>query len=465
MNWLVRQLIWKMKMPDEKDQQHEVKEERYVEDLILYYQTFVSAVINEIFVGIGVGLGQSEKQAYAMAKTDPKKLEKAFFKDVFEKFKNIFKHRIPKFRIKPISNQGKPLSEKQWEVINKSITDYWKKNTADVTEDVVTKAYVLGIKSSKYRKARVDNTKKSLPEIIRTDNIPDKFAEAYKRYDFKNSEKNAMNRAFSNIAMYVSETGDGVKQAIRKTVTEGINGGKTPVETASDLYWNIQKETGQQTAETVRKNWNRIAATEMNSIFEAGILAQTEAEAMESLKDNSKAVYYIRIGGQCDWCRPRQGTVVRQIPESIADRSTESLKEIGIDDPITDIYIYTGKNNVGRKKADYFLCCPAHPYNSATFQRFDPMSEKYNPKTGRVERKQLYRTEFVPEKKDYEINKEERKPKKIGNGLVRYNNNIYQSVSPSEYNRKKELWDKDASLPIPVSTNSTRYDKIFGAAE
>jgi len=453
-------------MTDEKDQQHEVKDERYVEDLIEYYQTYVNGLINEIFVGIGISLGLDEKRAYGLAKVDPKRLEKAVFKDIFDKFKNVFKHRFPKFRTKTkVFNDEKPLSPQQWERINKEIADYWKANTEKVTEDVTVKAYVLGMKSGKDRKARTDNTKKSLPEILKNNPVPDKFAEAYKRYDFKNSEKNAMNRAFSNIAMHVSDTGDGIKQAIRKNITEGINEGKSSVEIASDLYWNIQKETGNETAESVRKNWNRIAATEMNSVFEAGILAQTEAESMESLKDPSKAVYYIRIGGQCDWCKPRQGTVVRQIPESIADRSTESLKEIGIEDPITDIYIYTGKNNIGRKKADYFLCCPAHPWNSATFQRFNPEVEKYNPRTGRVERKQLYRTEYVPEKKEYIIDKEERKPKKIGDGLVKYNNNIYQSVSPSEYNRKKELWDRDTSLPIPVATNSTRYDKIFGAAE
>lgn len=455
-------------MSDNKEFEHEVKDEKYLEDLIEYFSAYVSAVISEIFVGIGVNLGLSEKEAYKLAKTDPNKLEKAnFFNNVFEKFKNIFKYRIPKFRLKKqVFNNGKPLSEAQWKIINESISKYWKENTQKITEDATVKGFILGRNTSKYRKAKVDNTGKSLSEIIKQERkIPDNFKTAYENYDFKNSEKNAMNRAFSNIAMYVSNTEDGVKQAIRKNITEGVNDNKTATEIASNLYWNIQKETGNETAESVRKNWHRIAATEMNSVFEAGILSQTESESMESLKDPSKAVYYIRIGGQCDWCKPRQGTIVRQIPESIADRSTESLREIGIEDPITDIYIYTGKNNVGRKKADYFLCCPAHPFNSATFQRFNPEIEKYNSKTGRVERKQLYRTQYVPEKKDYEINKEERKPKKIGEGLVKYNNNIYQSVSPENYNRKKELWDKDSSLPIPIATNSTRYNKIFGEAE
>jgi hypothetical protein len=454
---------------DDKDQQHEVKEERYVEDLILYYQTYVSAVINEIFVGIGISLGQSEKQAYAMIKTDPKKLEKAFFKDVFDKFKNVFKHRIPKFRIKQnVFNNGKPLSEKQWETINKSITDYWKQNTADITEDVVTKAYVLGIKSSKYRKSKIDNTKKTLPEIIKNNPIPDKFAEAYKRYDFKNSEKNAMNKAFSSIAMYVSDTGDGIKQAIRKNITEGINEGKTPVQIASDMYWNIQKETGQQTAESVRKNWNRISATEMNSVFEAGILAPEEGRAMESLK-TGKGVYFVRTGGTCSFCVPLQGTIVRLLPESIVDRSTDSLKEIGIDDPITDTYIWIGKNNIGRKRPEWWNCVPGHPWNRATYQPFNPDTQEYEPKFGRV-------VDKVPEslrrygiKRDTSFAtpeyKESKKPVKISDNLVRFYDSIYEAVDREDYSKKLEQWKKDPSLPIPVSRSSTDYKQIFGNAK
>jgi hypothetical protein len=457
-------------MPDDKDQQHEVKEERYVEDLILYYQTYVSAVINEIFVGIGISLGQSEKEAYAMAKNDPKKLEKAFFKDVFDKFKNVFKHRIPKFRIKQnVFNNGKPLSEKQWETINKSITDYWKQNTADITEDVVTKAYVLGIKSSKYRKSKIDNTKKTLPEIIKNNPIPDKFAEAYKRYDFKNSEKNAMNKAFSSIAMYVSDTGDGIKQAIRKNITEGINEGKTPVQIASDMYWNIQKETGQQTAESVRKNWNRISATEINSVFEAGILAPEEGRAMESLK-TGKGVYFVRVGGTCDWCAPRQGTLVRLVPTSIvSDANDDSLKSMGIDDPNTDIAIWVGKNNVGRKKQDWLICCPAHPYNRASFSPIDLDRQEYDAKLGRVVDKVPESLKRLGIKRGEQLKtpeeKEDRKPRYIGDNRVQYNRNIYEAVDKSVADKKLEQWRKDPSLPIPVQIGTPQYKRIFEEAE
>ena len=133
-------------MSDNKEFEHEVKDEKYLEDLIEYFSAYVSAVISEIFVGIGVNLGLSEKDAYKLAKTDPNKLEKAnFFNNVFEKFKNIFKYRIPKFRLKnQVFNNGKPLSEAQWKIINESISKYWKENTQKITEDATVKGFILG---------------------------------------------------------------------------------------------------------------------------------------------------------------------------------------------------------------------------------------------------------------------------------------------------------------------------------
>jgi len=464
-------------MSDNKEFEHEVKDEKYLEDLIEYFSAYVSAVISEIFVGIGVNLGLSEKEAYKLAKTDPNKLEKAnFFNNVFEKFKNIFKYRIPKFRLKKqVFNNGKPLSEAQWKIINESISKYWKENTQKITEDATVKGFILGRNTSKYRKAKVDNTGKSLEKIIKQEEkengkkFGDRFEEAYKNYDFKNSEKNAMNRAFSNIAMYVSNTEDEVKQAIRKNITEGINDNKTATEIASDLYWNVQKETGNETAESVRKNWHRIAATEMNSVFEAGILAPYEAEAMEGLK-KGKGVYFVRVGGSCDWCLPRQGTLVRLVPLSIvADTGDESLKSMGIEDPYTDIAIWVGKNNIGRKKPDWMICCPAHPYNRASFSPIDLDTQEYDPKLKRV-------VDKVPEslrrygiKRDTSFAtpeyKESKKPTKIGENLVRFYDSTYEAVDKENYNKKLEQWRKDPSLPIPVSRSSTDYKQIFGNAK
>lgn len=94
--------------------------------------------------------------------------------------------------------------------------------------------------------------------------------------------------------------------------------------------------------------------------------------------------------------------------------------------------------------------------------------EWYNPETGQVEKTQIKR-KFIPQEIDYSYQskeeKEYRKPTFIESDKVRYNNNIYERVAPGDYEKRKAVWDRDRTLPIPVSTDSTRYEKIFGATK
>ena len=61
--------------------------------------------------------------------------------------------------------------------------------------------------------------------------------------------------------------------------------------------------------------------------------------------------------------------------------------------------------------------------------------------------------------------KEKRKPTKIGNNLVKYNNNTYKSYSPDEAGRRLDEWRQDPSLPIPVQEGTPQYKRIFEAVE
>jgi hypothetical protein len=276
--------------------------------------------------------------------------------------------------------------------------------------------------------------------------------------------------------MYVTKTNNEVEEAIRHQVQSGIQANKSPVEIASDLYWNVQKDeelVNKYTAESLRRNWHRVASTETAAVYEAGILALHESDAMESLKDPAKAQYFVRLGGTCKWCQSKQGTLVRLIPASIVeDAKKESLSAMGIKDPNTDIAIWAGKNNVGlkntKKNDEWLICAPAHPYNVATFGKIDLKTEWYNPKTKEIEKRQE-KQKFVPQMEDYSYRskeeKEYRKPTKVANNLVRYNENLYEAVSKDEYNRKLEEWRKDPSRPIPVNESSPSYKRIFEAAQ
>ena len=217
---------------------------------------------------------------------------------------------------------------------------------------------------------------------------------------------------------------------------------------------------------------NRIVVhncTEMASVYESGILAQHESEAMESLKDSRKAQYFVFSGGSCKWCQGHQGILTRLVPANIVtDTSDDSLKSMGINDPNTDIASWIGKNNIGFKQASWRITTPAHPHNVATMKPIDIETEYYNEKTGEVELRQK-KQKSLPKQVDYssqiKSEKEIRKPKKMGDNLVEMNGNIYEAVSADDYNRKLEESKKDRTLPIPVNTNSPAYKRIFEVVE
>ena len=460
----------------EKQQAKEVHDVKSFRELLEYWDAYMYALINEIYVGVGISLGLSEKKAYDLAKNRPGDMKKAgFFKSIFEKFKSLFSYKVPKFRPKKGQfGDGTPMTEKQWDVFNKSIDDYWKQYAHKVTEDIAVKGFMLGRETIDFRKKKKPYKNKSLYQVVEdqySGDMPSTIQQAYKEYDFKNSEKNVLNKSFSNVAMYVNEQNNEIKEAIRKQVQAGINDNKSPTEIASDLYWNVQKDeelVNKYSAESLRRNWHRIAQTELASVYEAGILAPLEAEAMESLEDPEKAVYFVRTGGTCEFCVPLQGSVVRLLPSSvIGDTGTEKLSDIGIKDKNTNVFIYPGKNNVGRKRKDWQNCCPGHPYNIATFQQIDLKTEFYNPKTGDVEKRQV-KQKFVPQMEDSSYqSKEEKKyrePTMIGENLVRHNNNIYEAVPASEYNRKLEEWRRDRSRPAPINEANKNDMKLFEVA-
>jgi hypothetical protein len=450
---------------------HEVK---YVRELMEFFDAYGQALIDEIYVGTGIALGLSEKQAYEMISKRPGTLEKAgFFRTALERFKGIFRKKPDQFRpkkkLKPL--KGNPLTPEEWDIFNSHIDKYWKNEADKITGDMTAKAFLLGRETTKFRETKKPYQNKSLYQVV-TDQfggkMPDAIDKAYRTFDFTNAEKKALNRSLSDVAMYVTQSNNEIKEAIRHVVNNGIDEGKSYTEIASDLYWNVQEDeemNKKYTAETLRRNWSRVALTEMASVYEAGILAPLEAEAMESMDDPSKAVYMVRTGGTCDWCKSVQGTVVRLIPKELSGGiDGEDLSSLGIKDANTNVAIWSGKNNVGRKQKDWLIACPAHPHNVATFTPIDLENEFFNKKSGRVEKRKEKDT-LIPDIKQVERPEDFRKPKKIGSGMVQVGNNVYEAVAAHDFNRKLKEWQENRDRPIPVNRNSTQYIRIFEGAE
>jgi len=118
-------------MPTEKEKDQlqwegEEFDTKYMAELRQLWNAYMYALINEIYVGVGVNLGLLEKKAYDMAKSNPEKLEKAnFFKSIFDKFKDVFRWRIPKFRYKKkLYNDGEPMTPEQWKRFDDSVDKF-----------------------------------------------------------------------------------------------------------------------------------------------------------------------------------------------------------------------------------------------------------------------------------------------------------------------------------------------------
>lgn len=452
----------------------EVHDTKFVRELNEYWNAYMYAIINEIYVGVSVALGMPRSQALKLARARPGSLSKAgFFKNIFEKFKSVFKHIIKPFYPRKINIKN--ATPERWDVFSQELRKYWKDHTDSVTEDVSIKGFLLGRNTSTYRREKKPYKNKSLFQISFEQydgNIPNRIDRAYKKYNFDESEKNSFNRSFSEIAMHVKNVNDEIEEAIRQQVQKGIEENKSSTMIASDLYWNVEKDEkllNKYTAETLRRNWNRVSTTELAMIYEAGVLSPHEAESMESLKNPRLAQYFVRIGGTCPWCISKQGTLARLVPKSIVTESgDESLRSMGINDPNTDIAIWIGKNNVGRKQAEWNICCPAHPHNVATFSIINIKDEYYNPKTQKIERRQEEK-KFIPQASDYsELPKEERqvqRPVYVGDNMVRIGSNIYEAVDPDSYNIKLEAWRKNPLGPIPVNRAGPQYIRIFEQAK
>jgi len=156
-------------MENELDQlqQKEQYDVKYISELREYMDAYFYSLINEIYVGIGINLGMSEREAYALAKTRPGELQKAgFFKSIFDKFKDIFSHKVPKFRYeKKLYGTGEPMTPEQWDVFNKHVDDYWSTHASVVAEDVTIKAHMMGKTTSDFRTRKKPYKNKSLYQV------------------------------------------------------------------------------------------------------------------------------------------------------------------------------------------------------------------------------------------------------------------------------------------------------------
>jgi len=366
---------------------------------------YISLLILNIFNGVAENVGVKDPDK--LASKPPDKLAKAKkggflsgFNQIGKRIKGFIGRKLvlpaKKFRLRGINlyRKKRPVTKDEWDEFSKQVNEYLEPYLDPIAEELTVKSVLLGMASAdqdQRGKATKDYRHYGYEQIEKDKFggvMPDTIDGANKRFNINRDLDNAMHVSYARAAEFVVNVGDDVRSAIRSQVDQAYRLGKSPEKLASDLYWDVQKnpEIRFDTAEQVMRNWLRVAKTEMAIIHERGKLASDEGQARESLDDPAKAVYYVFNGsGRCDWCNPRQGTVVRLIPLlMVTDENNDSLTGMGIEDPHTDTAIWQGKNNVGRKKFQWRIATPVHPNCACTFSRIHPEYQQWDDKNDRI---------------------------------------------------------------------------------
>lgn len=471
---------------------------QYLEDLAREATIYLSMVIAQVMNGI--------KRNISPKNTGARNLQKALLAagivDKLKAFGNKlrgligFKGKSPKepFTVRGLKVyvKGKPMSQTQYEDLERQIGDYMQPYISTVAEEMSVKGVMLAMASAqaeanqqnieKYGTANISEIQK---KYFGGKTIPDTIKSTVERYHITKPVEKVLVSSYDRAAMHCSKMEDSVRQAVRSQIVSAHEQGLSATELASNLYWDVQKDEelkSKNTAESLMKDWRRIAYTE---------LAAIHSDAKIAAVDEPGPAYFAFIGGTCEFCRSHQGTIMLLLSgDRVGDENDDSLASRGIKDDYADIGVWAGKNNVGLKRVAWRVCVPAHPWNKAQLVRVNPRLEKYDAKSGRFKREKGGLEKYIPKeiirerdtkeaenrerldariadaqkrewKKDIEYY-EKSGAKAVSPGIAERNGQRYRSVKQSEFIDELEKWRNDRSLPIPIGDGQREHEQLFG---
>lgn len=388
---------------------------KYLQDIFDEYTFYVSQLVLNVFNGVSQNIGIPNPDK--LASRPPNQLQKGFLSGMVNlgrKIHGYIGRKIGKspydlFTIRGMKlyKKDKPLTNAEWIQFEKQVVDYLNPYLSSLGEEMAVKGFLMAMASNEMEQQgkTIQQYGKRSYEQIENDffagAVPDSFLSAEDRYKMDSEYKQGMTLAYTQVGDYITNVSDAVRSSVRKQITAGHRLGKSPRELASDMYWahEDKPELKDYTAEIIMRDWKRVSHTEFSMIHEKGKLAQTESQAKESIKSPEKAVYKLFSGsGVCDYCGEHQGTIVRQVPASFGNMGTDNLKDMGIDDPYTNTALWSGKNNRGRKRKNWWICTPAHVWCADSFSTINPEIQEYDKEVGRIKLKTDKKLErFIPQ--------------------------------------------------------------------
>ena len=230
---------------------------------------------------------------------------------------------------------GQPLTRAQWRRIEEEISRVFGWIFEDLPDVIVMQAMALG-------------------KVLSLMEVPQAEATPLKELRPRLSDMSlleytsALEYSKEAAASYVVDITDSARQKVRQTIINAVRGTWAPSQLEDELFENFSD---------LNRDWRMIAETELQYNFETGFLIGAVADA------KIKGETHVLLLGHssptaCHWCWEHINGKVFLLTESAPVGGGDTVSVGGVSYPA----IWPGKNNIGRKKAQWWACVPAHPH-------------------------------------------------------------------------------------------------------
>ena len=253
---------------------------------------------------------------------------------------------------------GLPISQKDIDALLKATDKFLNRNVRPMQKEFVINQAAVSRMLSNLRK---DTEMEKLRDIGLDDlvyktkkwdfydsyaKINNSFPDSYERLKFRE-------RVVGN---YITDIEDSARKKIRDTIDNGVLSGRSKAEISSDLFDKFG---------SLNKDWDRIVNTEGSNIFNAEFIQEQKREA-----DPDEPLYFIRReyldAKTCDFCEKAADPVIARWVDT-------PMQNDEIDDPVASIALWSGKSNMGKKKADWLWTeGPIHSNCRGMWDRYYP---------------------------------------------------------------------------------------------
>jgi hypothetical protein len=254
---------------------------------------------------------------------------------------------------------GKPITQKELDKLLSAMDKYLNRNVGPLQEEFTISQAAVSRMISSLRESQEAEKIRNLPlnniyhENIRWDEITN-YKQLEKLFP---GEYNRLKINERLLGTHITDLTDDLRTGIQTVLDRGFLSGDSRGKISQDLFYKFG---------SANKNWDRIIDTEATNIFNAQYIAEEVDDAEEG-----DDIYFVRRefsdSKTCDFCDQANKNPI------IAKYVNTPLQDEKINDPVASIAIWPGKNNIGKKRTDWWWAEGAnHPNCRGHWDRYYP---------------------------------------------------------------------------------------------